>query len=74
MTIDHRTYDLISVGDNIGSEVLNPQDRQSSDPSAVDAFSPAPPPRHPRRFWTRLICWSRATQPPSASTTSIRGN
>jgi hypothetical protein len=42
MTINYRTDDLLSVGDNIGSQVVNPQDRQSSDPSAVDAFSTSP--------------------------------
>jgi hypothetical protein len=42
MTINHRPYDLISLADDIGSQVLNPQDRQSSDPSAFDAFSTSP--------------------------------
>ena len=38
MTINYRPYDLISLDDNIGPQVLNSQDRQSSNPSAVDAF------------------------------------
>ncbi|MEA2730465.1 MAG: hypothetical protein QOF70_4940 [Acetobacteraceae bacterium] len=42
MTINHRPYDLISLDDDIGPRFLNSQDRQSSDPSAFDAFSTSP--------------------------------